>query len=271
MTYERPGESPLDYNLCRYGHSKLLFRGPKKSTSQKFFAFIGGTETYGKYIERPFPDLIERSAETTCVNFGAVNASVDAFVNDDTVLTLASKAKVTVVQITGAHNMTNRFYSVHPRRNDRFLKASTLMQTIFRDIDFTDFSFTRHLLSTLKAHSPEKFAVVEQELKSAWKARMELMLNRISGRVILLWVSARLPDDPCPDNELGIDPLFVDKEMVDFARSFANDYVEVIVTQDIADQGTNGMLFPQMEAAAASEMFGPTLHDLISEQLLNTF
>jgi len=268
MTYERPGESPLDYNQCRYGHSKLLFRGPKKSTKDKYIAFIGGTETYGKYIAEPFPELVEQKLGLPCVNLGAVNASVDAFVNDDSVLALASQAKVTVVQVTGAHNISNRFYSVHPRRNDRFLKASTLMQTIFRDTDFTDFSFTRHLLTSLKVRSPEKFEVVEQELKSAWSARMEMMLKKIGGRVILLWVSERAPHEEFDDIDLGMDPLFIDKSMIDGVRDKVSDYVEIIVPPEMVAQGTEGMLFPQMEAAAASEMHGLQVHQLIADRLI---
>lgn len=267
MAYERPGESPLDYNQCRYGHSKLLFRGPKKSTKDKYLAFIGGTETYGKYIAEPFPELVEQRLQIPCLNLGAVNASVDAFVNDDSVLALASKAKVTILQVTGAHNISNRFYSVHPRRNDRFLKASTLMQTIFRDVDFTDFSFTRHLLTSLKMRAPDKFEVLEQELKSAWSARMELMLKKIGGRVILLWVSERAPDEGCYDDELGLDPLFIDQQMIDRVREQVSDYVQLVVPPEIAERGTEGMLFPQMEAAAASEMHGPALHELIAEKL----
>lgn len=268
MAYERPGESPIDYNQCRYGHSKLLFRGPKKSTKDKYIAFIGGTETYGKYIPEPFPELVEQQLGLPCLNFGAVNASVDAFVNDDSVLALASRAKVTVVQVTGAHNISNRFYSVHPRRNDRFLKASTLMQTIFRDVDFTDFSFTRHLLTSLKLRSPDKFEVVEQELKSAWVARMEMMLKKISGRVILLWVSEREPNDSCYDDELGRDPLFIDQAMIEAVRDQVSDYVQLIVPSEIIELGTEGMLYPQMEAAAASEMHGPLLHELIAKRLV---
>ena len=39
-------------------------------------------------------------------------------------------ARLTVLQVTGAQNMSNRFYSVHPRRNDRFLKASPLLRAM---------------------------------------------------------------------------------------------------------------------------------------------
>ena len=268
MAYERPGESPLDYQQCRYGNSKLLFRGPKKDTKETYLAFIGGTETYGKYIEHPFPALVEEQLDMPCLNFGSVNASVDAFVNDDSVLGLASKAKLTIVQATGAHNLSNRFYSVHPRRNDRFLKASTLMQTIFRDVDFTDFSFTRHMLTTLMAISPDRFEVVSQELKSAWVARMQLMLSKISGRVILLWVSEQAPEAEGKHQDLGPNPLFVDLAMIEAVRGMVSEYVEVVVPPEIISCGTEGMLYPQLEAAAASEMYGPLLHELIAKRLL---
>ncbi|WP_298298128.1 DUF6473 family protein [uncultured Litoreibacter sp.] len=269
MAYERPGESPINYQQCRYGNSKLLFRGPKGNTKQKFMAFIGGTETYGKYILQPFPNLIQNQLGMPCLNFGAVNGGVDAFANDDSILSICSRARVTVVQVMGAHNMSNRFYSVHPRRNDRFLKASTLMRTIFREVDFTEFAFTRHLLTTLKTLSPDKFEVLEQELKAAWLARMELLLSKISGKVVLLWVSEEPPSDPKRERDLGKDPLFVDRTMIAGLRELVSDYVEIVVPRDIIDQGTEGMLYPELEAAAAREMYGPGLHRMISDRLVS--
>ncbi len=268
MAYERPGESPLDYQQCRYGHSRLLFRGPRRDTKNKFFAFVGGTETYGKYIPEPFPHLIESEVSKPCVNLGAVNGGVDAFVNDDTVLSLCCRADVTVIQVMGAQNMSNRFYSVHPRRNDRFLKASTLMRTIFREVDFTEFSFTRHLLTSLKTLSPDKFDALEQELKAAWTARMEMFLNKITGKVVLVWVSHRAPGEPEPERGLGKDPLFIDQKMIDELRKKVDSYIEVVVPSELIARGTDGMLYPQLETAAAQEMFGPSVHELIAEKLL---
>ena len=163
MAYERPDESPLDYHFCRYGKSKTLFRGPKRNLTPGYIAFIGGSETFGRYIEVPFANLVEEGIGKPCLNFGAINAGIDAFVEDHSVIDLCNSAKTTVIQIMGAQNMSNRFYTVHPRRNDRFLKASVILQTIYREVDFTDFSFTRHMLGTLQTISPGKFEAVEAE------------------------------------------------------------------------------------------------------------
>ena len=92
-------------------------------------AFLGGSETYGKFIQDPFPDLVERALGMTCVNLGYMNAGVDAFIHEAEVLSLAAAAEITVIQLMGAQNMSNRLYRVHPRRNDRFLTASSMMKS----------------------------------------------------------------------------------------------------------------------------------------------
>ncbi len=56
MTYMKLGQAALDYYPCRYGASKLLFRGPRRRLQGDYVAFLGGTETYGKFIETPFRD-----------------------------------------------------------------------------------------------------------------------------------------------------------------------------------------------------------------------
>ena len=78
-----------------------------------------------------------------------VIAGVDVFVNDPTIMAACATADITVIQMTGAHNLSNRFYKVHSRRNDRFLSGSPLMAALYPDMDFSEYNFTRHLLSAL--------------------------------------------------------------------------------------------------------------------------
>ena len=148
MKHENIEGAGLTYAPCRYGMSRILFRGPKRRLDTPYVAFVGGTETFGKFIDRPFPALIEREIGRTCVNFGTVNGGVDAFVNDPTIMAACHDAQLTVVQIMGANFLSNRFYSVHPRRNDRFLRASTVLQAIYSDVDLMVYSYARIELNT---------------------------------------------------------------------------------------------------------------------------
>jgi hypothetical protein len=267
MAYERHGESLIDYHHCRYKQSKIQFRGPKRQVRSGSIAFVGGTETYGKYVERPFSDLVETAMGAPCINLGAINAGIDVFMNEEVVQDICDQSSVAVVQVMGAQNMSNRFYSVHPRRNDRFLRASTLLQTIYREVDFTEFAFTRHMLGTLKKVSPEKFSTVEAELKAAWSARMGLFLSRLkSPKKLLLWVSDRPPELKGLSNNFGGEPLFIDRKMIDGLSPLVDKIVEVTVPRAMA-RSTEGMLYPPLEENAAIQVIGPQVHTLVAEHL----
>ena len=267
MTYENLGQGALDYFPCRYGKSKLLFRGPCKQLTGDYLAMIGGTETYGKFIEQPFPALVEKAMNIEAANFGCMTAGVDVFANEATVIEACSKARVTVIQAVGAQNMSNRFYAVHPRRNDRFLSASTLLKTIFREVDFTDFAFTKHLLTTLESVSEERFSIVRDELKEAWIARMKLLLSKIEGKIIFLWFADRAPEETCTGSGLGREPLFVDRRMIEEIRPLVTEVVEVVPSSAALALGTKGMVFPSMEEHAARGLMGPAAHKEAAEAL----
>ncbi len=260
MTYDGPGQTALDYYPCRYGASKLLFRGPKRKLEGDYVAYLGGIETYGKFIEVPYPALIEQETGIKSVNLGCVNAGVDAYIGDKHLVEICDKARVTVIEITGAPNISNRFYAVHPRRNDRFLRASSLLSTIYREIDFTEFNFTRHLLSSLAEVSPEKFVMVEKELRDAWVARMTSLIQQIGGKVVLLWLSDHSPDDPSPGFDAETTPMLVDRRMLDAVTCRASQVVEIVAAPDEVDAGLHEMLFGPLEQPAAEEVIGPVVH-----------
>ncbi len=268
MTYLNLGECALDYYPCRYGKSKLLFRGPRREMTGDFIAMIGSTETYGKFIEKPFSVLVEHAIGMETVNFGCVNAGVDVFINEPSVLEACGNARVTVIQALGAQNMTNRFYAVHPRRNDRFLRASALLKTIYSEVDFAEFSFTKHLMNALQAISPERFSVVQGELRAAWVARTKLLINKIEGKTILLWFSDRSPDSPPLPNGLGRDPLFVDRSMVEEIRPHVSAVVEVVPDALTLARGTEGMIYSPLDELAARELMGVGAHEQVAAALV---
>ena len=260
MSYEKMADGDLDYEPCQYGTSRLLFRGPKKALEGDFIAFLGGTETYGKFIPRPFPQLVEEAAGATCVNLGFVNAGVDVFLAEPALLEIARRARVTVVQVMGAQNMSNRYYKVHPRRNDRFTGASNMMRMVFREIDFSEFHFTRHMLGTVCARAPDRYGMVRDELRLAWVARMKLLLNTIGGKIVLLWFADHAPDMALGTSGLGPDPLFVDRFMIEELRPLVEDIVEVVASEAAQARGMDGMSCTQMERVAAQRMLGPVAH-----------
>ncbi len=266
MAYAYPGEESLDYMPCRYGRSRLMFRGPKRSLKGRYAVMLGGIETYGRYIPRPYPALLEAGLGLPVVNLGCPNAGPDAWVGDPSVMEIVERAVLTVVQVPGAADMTNRLYAVHPRRNDRFLRASDVLQAIYRGVDFTDFNFTRHMLRSLHEAGPERFALVTEELRAAWSARMATLLERIPGRVVLLWMGDAAPG-PRRDVPAG-EPLLVDRAMLEAAGELADATVVAVTSARARAQGVAGMVFPALAEPAARGLPGVLAHEEAAAALL---
>ncbi len=267
MTYEKLGAQPLDYMPCRYGRSKLVFRGPARDMTGRYAAFLGGTETYGKFLRQPYPALVEGHLGAPCVNLGWPNSGVDVLLNDPEIMHAASRACVTVLQVPGAQNLSNRFYKVHPRRNDRFVQASAMLRAMYTEVDFTEFHFTRHMLGHLAHVCPARFAVVRDELQDAWAARMKLLLARIDAPVVLLWMASRAPEDRADVSKIAANPAFVTRAMLRAIKGHAAGFVDATASAAALEAGSAGMVHSEFEAIAASELPGPVAHNEAAEAL----
>lgn len=130
------------------------------------------------------------------VNLGVMQAGLTATADSPDILPVTSNARMTLVQILDAQNMPNPFYSVHPRRNDRFVSASVTVQRLFPSVDFTGSHVTGHLLGALADTAQSALQSVVSELKIAWVSRLKMIVKSISGDTALLWTAERRPEDP---------------------------------------------------------------------------
>lgn len=265
MAYAYAGEGSLDYFPCHYGGSKLLFRGPQRDLTMPYVVALGGAETYGKFIPRPWPDLVEAETGWRMVNLGCVNAGPEAWLADPAAMKVIAGARVAVVQMMGAANLSNRFYAVHPRRNDRFVRAHPPLQALYPEVDFTNFHFTRHLLRTLHDVSPMRFATIADDLRAVWIGRMRALAAAAGGRVILLWMA---DDAPMPRGQARRgEPFLVDSAMIAAVRPAVRDYVEVVLSAAAREAGLTGMAFAEMERPAAQGLPGPLGHQEVAKAL----
>ncbi len=275
MKLDRSPDGGLEYHLYRLGRSKTRFRGPKPDFGRPHVACLGSSETFGRFVPRPWPQLLSEQLGVPCANFGVMNAGPELVLRDPTLQLALAEARVTVVAVSGAHTVSNRLYSVHPRRNDRVIRVSQSLTTMFRNVDFTEIHFVRHLLTTLLHADPLRFAIVVDELRMAWTARMATLFEAIEGRIVLLWMAEHAPPDP-PDMRvvpdvaagLGPDPLFVTQQMLDRLSPLVTRVVEVIASEETRRAGRAGMVHAPSEAAAARALPGPALHAQAARALL---
>jgi hypothetical protein len=258
MLLLQAGAGALDYSPCRYGASKAVFRGPQRDLTRPYVAMLGGSQTFGKYVERPFPTLVERSLGQSVANLGGLNAGLDFYLSDPATLDIAGKARVAVVQITGAEALSNPFYSVHSRRNDRFLAATPALRALFPEADFTDIHFTRHLLQVLHRMDAGIHAQLVLGLKDTWLARMRALLSHLPPRRILLWLADNPP--PARADRLDQAPPFIDRPMLEALRPEVSDIVIATPSERARATARFDMTYPETEAVQAACLPGAAAH-----------
>ena len=268
MTFQHVSTGDLDYDRCSYGSSKLAFRGPYRMPQAVDVAVIGGTETFGKFVVHPFPVLLEQMCGRPVVNLGVVNGGIDSFRNDPIINEVAQRARVCIVQVMGAQGLSNAFYRVHARRNDRFVAPTQKLCRLFPEIDFSEFTFVRHLLARLHTVCPARFEVVVKELQRVWMVGMTDLVHRLAMPVVLVWMADHAPKSfaDMDHDPLQPDPLYVTRKMLGTIAGKADGLVE-IARPTGSQPDLRGMVFSDLERPAAMTMPGPVLHGAVASAL----
>jgi hypothetical protein len=267
MLHLDAGAGAPDYFPCHYGTSKAVFRGPKRDLTGSYVAVLGGSASFGKYVAQPYADLLEQAVGHPVANLAALNAGPDLYLSDPDTLQVAGRASVAILQVTGAEGLTNPLYTVHSRRNDRFVAATPALRDLYPEVDLTDIHFTRHLLLALRRADAGRFGMVLAILKANWLMRMQQLLAQLPDRSILLWLSDAPPQERAEDLEPGQGPLLIDRTMLAVLQSETMALVEAVPSATPEAKGRAGMLVPETEVYQARCLPDQAAHAHISRQL----
>ncbi|MCV6584185.1 MAG: DUF6473 family protein [Marinibacterium sp.] len=249
----RPG-----VELCRYDNCDLVFRGPPLRIDAADMACLGGDDTFARFVTAPYPQMLGRRLGRACVNLGCAGAGVEAWLGQPHLIDQLAGVPQKVVQLTGAHCLTNPYFRVHPRRNDRLVEVHQTLRSLFPEPDFIEFSFNGHLLRSLSGLDAARFDVIRRTLQDVWTERMGQLLDRLGGPVVLLWIRR----DGQPDAGL-LEPGMI-------APLLGRDVhlVETCVTPAGAAGDMDALRHGPMEEPAAAASLGPTAHGQITDALL---
>ncbi|MEM1163383.1 MAG: DUF6473 family protein [Pseudomonadota bacterium] len=264
----------FDYKLYRFGRSRQVFRGPQPDLRGKYVSFLGGSSTFGRYVDVPYSQIIGQELSITALNLGSEGAGPGFFLSDPEVLRTASSSTVCVVHAMCATALSNRMFSVRPRRNRRIHAVSDLLIGIYPEVDFHRFSFVNALLRHLEAIDDNRFKLVMNEMKNAWIGRTQTLLSSLECKTVLLWFSQRAPEDPEHDPEDPANyPHCVDRAMIDAVKGAADGYVECVTSvglpQDLTVDGNAVLFKPSGEPINHNNSFpSPHMHQAAAELLI---
>ncbi len=72
-------------------------------------ACVGGNETFGRFVERPFPAILEGKLDRRCLNLGSLSCGVDALCGDAGLQSVLNDADLCVLQAPDVLGQSNRF------------------------------------------------------------------------------------------------------------------------------------------------------------------
>ena len=230
MAYGIAVEEKGGVDLYRFGRSKQVFRGPKPDLRDPYLTFIGGSESFGKFVLEPFPKLVEKRIRKTCVNLGTPGAGPGFFLKDPVVLETCSRSTRCIIQVMDVAPLSNRMYEVYPRRNMRLRCVSGVLRSLYPQVDFAEFRYVSAMVRKLKEVDRDAYKVVLAEQRSAWLARMLELLQDIETAKTLLWIRPE-----------GGDVLeqSVTQEMVEVLASHVDNIVKVSVS--VPENGGKGL------------------------------
>lgn len=232
--YQKADQALINYDGYEWGRLNQLYRGPKPDLSHPYIACIGGAQTFGRYVDQPFPALLTEELGMTVANFGTPNAGPGFFLRDSVVLESASSAELCIIQVMSARSLSNRMFKVQVNRNAQVEAVSRTLESLFPHVDFETFTYAHNMLNQIADDDPDAFLAVEAELRAAWVARTRSLLQSIQTRRILFWFSERDPDSENPadmqDSALKY-PQFVDREMLEAVAPLADAVIKCVTAR----------------------------------------
>lgn len=188
MDGQSPQVAEPVYKLIRLGGSPLAFRAQPEVEGRADCAVLGSDMSFGRFVTSPWPQELAQAAGISLRNLAVPQTGPEAWLADDVLMGLAVRARMQLVELPGCQRLSNRYYQVHPRRNDRVVQISASLQALYPELDFADYIFVGHLLRSLKSTCCDRFQRVAAALRQAWLDRMGALLGDLPGPVVLLWL-----------------------------------------------------------------------------------
>ena len=247
--YQNEDRLFIDYQM--YDFEGVRLRGPK-NTNDRYIAYLGAAQTFGRFCEKPFPTIIGEKLNMGTLNFGSGGAGPSFFTRQEKIIEAVNQAELVVVQVMSGRSTSNSlFKSLRGGSTGYRLSDNSKIQSdqLFREL--------------LSGEDPRGFDRVfmkdlVKETQENYKQETITLLNSITPPKILFWFSVKHPKDNefCysglnwfenmiinypiiyiffrkryhikPLGSLGSFPQLVDENVINSIKSYADYYSECV-------------------------------------------
>lgn len=273
--YQATDKEIVDYQYFTLPETSALARGPAPTTLNQggYIACIGGAQTLGRFVERPYSHQIADTLQHQVLNLGHGGGKPQYYNSRPALFRYLNKASAVIVQVVSARAVENSIFKPASIENSFLIDK--------RKQDGEKPQFANHAYGRLlREAGPEVVARIVAETREQWTSEMTTLLMRIKVPKILLWLSVRPPDYQesfeTVDSVLGAYPHLVNRAMIDALRPVADAYVEytgsVGLPQKLVSRfdGNPVAVFPRQEVPSENLYYpSPEMHKEVAEMILS--
>ena len=254
--YQNLDQDIIDYEI--YDFQGLKLRGSKKLDNTKYIAYIGASQTFGRFCQEPYPNLLGKKLNMGTLNFGIGGIGPTFFLSNQTILEAVNKAELVVIQVLSGRSISN---SVFESRDGGMLGIRLIDGKKMR----SDAVFSQLVSGKDKRGLSKEFMEnLVKETRENYVSTTIDLLKAIKPPKILLWLSTRTPEykeiygltpsqkfrkdfstfleklsngkmgffrryqENSLDNLLAAFPHLVNREMIEAIKPYSDRYVEYV-------------------------------------------
>lgn len=173
----------FDYDLQRVaGLRGRRYRGPAVDLSRPYMVCIGAAQTFGRFVDRPFPRLLAERLGIQVLNLGVGGAGPRVFDTPDH-LAVINGARLAVVQVLSGRSAGNSLFDNSTTGDHRGIRVADGEQMRFEE-------FLRELVDSGPTNLVRRAV---RETRSEYVAGYKSLFEHIRVPTVLLWWSSRAP------------------------------------------------------------------------------
>lgn len=176
--YQKRDIEIVDYQEYRIDGIDEALRGPEPDLSGgAYFSCIGAAQTFGVFVEQPFPALLARETGLAALNFGLPAAGPGFYAAYDRMIDLINAGRFCIVQVMAARAEANSLYA-----------AEGYCETV-RDRATGEVVSSFTSWSRIVAEDPAALPRLVAETQENWVASYRRLFDRITVPTLLVWIS----------------------------------------------------------------------------------
>ncbi len=264
IDYQQADKNFVDYRLGLHPQFPLPFRdGATLNPLGLNIAYIGAAQTFGRFVEHPFPKLLQQPIGAKAINLGFAGVGPKFFLEHQYLIELANSTDAVIIQIMSGRSTQNskiRYIDGH------WKGSSTMIDAQKNEKVYAEDAWERIVSSS---SLDEIDFLINQTMSNYIDEYVEL-LTSIKKPKILLWFSTDSPDrslnikqTPLSFNSLaGSYPHFITRNQIEKISVYADHYVEVIA---------GGGLPQKLFSRSTNELTNRTPGDFRSSSVYNEY